>query len=396
MASDNSDNSPSPFQCSWPECTLSYQRREHLNRHLTKHFKTTRFPCPYCETVLGRRDSLRRHIVRYHEGRELIRTRVLRACTHCKARKTQCSGILPCAFCSERGLSCSYEAMADGTAGDLQNFHGQMYELTSQTTLPSREQEMAEINSCTNSYFRHFHPTWSFLHKATFHPTKESRILVQSVVMVGLWVTKEMRAQTVATEIHERLMASIQLQRAIWDVSNSHAIEETSTWLMGTYQAILLNVIFSLKTSKQDTCGSHQNRLLAESCHEILIALVKSSMRRGMFSYPKMLAQYREMNLDPHTAPHIWVGIEESKRFALTLYHVWKMYYDTQGSSDPGTGTDLLSLQDLHFSAPVSDDIWNAETVPELIRMVEDKKENGNQICDNEMNWICKWSSNDT
>lgn len=43
------------FQCSWPECTSSYQRREHLNRHLKKHLKPKEFKCPYCTSVVGRR-----------------------------------------------------------------------------------------------------------------------------------------------------------------------------------------------------------------------------------------------------------------------------------------------------------------------------------------------------
>lgn len=43
------------FQCSWPECTSSYQRREHLNRHLKKHLKPKEHKCPYCTTVVGRR-----------------------------------------------------------------------------------------------------------------------------------------------------------------------------------------------------------------------------------------------------------------------------------------------------------------------------------------------------
>lgn len=34
--------------------------------------------------------------------------KVSRACDHCKAKKARCSGTLPCATCSARGLSCGY------------------------------------------------------------------------------------------------------------------------------------------------------------------------------------------------------------------------------------------------------------------------------------------------
>lgn len=77
-----------------------------------------------------------------------------------------------------------------------------------------------------------------------------------------------------------------------------------------------------MMTHSADPSGCYLNRALSESYSDILVALIKSSMKRGMVSYPKMLAQYKQLELKPETAPHIWIGIEEAKRFALTLYHV--------------------------------------------------------------------------
>jgi hypothetical protein len=106
-----------------------------------------------------------------------------------------------------------------------------------------------------------------------------------------------------------------------------------------------------------------------------------------------MLNHYQQTALTPHTAPHIWIGIEEAKRFALTMYHIWTMYWETHMSSETGF-PDLLSSQHLQFSAPISDDMWNADSIPDLISLVEEEKANGNQVCDNEMNWICNWPRN--
>jgi hypothetical protein len=112
-----------------------------------------------------------------------------------------------------------------------------------------------------------------------------------------------------------------------------------------------------------------------------------------MFSYPSMLKHYQQTALTPQTAPHIWIGIEEAKRFALTMYHIWTMYCEIYMSSETWF-PDLLSSNHLQFSAPISDDMWNADSIPDLISLVEEEKANGNQVCDNEMNWICNWPRN--
>ena len=154
----------------------------------------------------------------------------------------------------------------------------------------------------------------------------------------------------------------------------------------------------------------------------MLLALVQTCRKRDMFSYPAMLAQYQQTELTPHTALPIWIGIEEAKRFALTLWHVWQMYsasrdlgngdvdvnaerdvdtdegedMETDGVGDIDADGDAdedveIACRDLQFSVPVSDDIWNTESLLGFVQMVEGEKARGNQICDNEMNWICNW-----
>lgn len=61
---------------------------------------------------------------------------------------------------------------------------------------------------------------------------------------------------------------------------------------------------------------------------------------------------------------------------------------DADGDADEDVE---IACRDLQFSVPVSDDIWNAESLLGFVQMVEGEKARGNQICDNEMNWICNW-----
>lgn len=58
-----------------------------------------------------------------------------------------------------------------------------------------------------------FHPVWPFLHKGTFDPLKEPRLIVQSVLMIGLWIDGRKEERAAAIELHRRLRAAINAQR---------------------------------------------------------------------------------------------------------------------------------------------------------------------------------------
>jgi hypothetical protein len=44
------------FKCNFPGCKATYQRKEHLNRHMALHDRGDRFQCPYCDSALMRRN----------------------------------------------------------------------------------------------------------------------------------------------------------------------------------------------------------------------------------------------------------------------------------------------------------------------------------------------------
>ncbi|KAJ5496750.1 hypothetical protein N7463_008737 [Penicillium fimorum] len=225
------------------------------------------------------------------------------------------------------------------------------------------------------AYFDKFHPKWPFLHPATFDPNTELNFLTQSVVMMGSWAMAENNTQQIAKDLHQRLTSSIYEQRGKWDISNHHD-ESHSTisssgptpWPVATYQGILLHLIFSLlfNHSRSDL---QLTQLLPEIPSRLLISLVRSCLKRHMFFYPSILAQFKQ-GIDPDV--FIWLGIEEVKRFDLCLYRVCKYsrVSDTthlEGTSNlsPGcgpqaTGGNLLSLSDLQFAVPDSDELWHA------------------------------------
>jgi hypothetical protein len=66
-------------------------------------------------------------------------------------------------------------------------------------------------------YFEKFHPVWPFLHRATFEPSQEPPILLQSVVMMGMWMTEDEKMQRHAVKLHDKLSSVVYEQR----VSNS-------------------------------------------------------------------------------------------------------------------------------------------------------------------------------
>lgn len=79
-----------------------------------------------------------------------------------------------------------------------------------------------------------------------------------------------------------------------------------------------------------------------------------------MFSYPNMLGKH-----DSH-APLalVWVDIEEIKRLGLALYKVCRLSTcaDSARGRASGDRSELLTLADLSFCLPDSDEAWNASS----------------------------------
>ncbi|PYH91180.1 C2H2 type zinc finger domain protein [Aspergillus ellipticus CBS 707.79] len=359
------------FACSHPGCGRGYRRKEHLNRHAASHRQHLTSPCPFCLKVFARNDTLRQHVRLNHKDKVLNPTRALKACNHCRSRRSRCDGKAPCDACQQKGLRCSLaDASSDGHPAEEQDTKpptsgtgspiGEAAHATADSHTSTRPRSQATsvekpaVNTqrYVDAYFEVFHPIWPFLHQATFDADREPPFLRQSVMMMGLWMTGDPELYDVAIELHNKLTHSIYQQRNKWDRSQMGS----SALPMATYQGILIQLIFALLMDNPNPLDMQMKSVLPEAPTRLLKALVRACRRQNMFFYPAVLAKF-----NPGEVPDvfIWVGVEEVKRFGLALYKVCKLYH-IERDGDSGESQGLLSLADLQFAMPDSDERWHA------------------------------------
>ncbi|CAG8015200.1 unnamed protein product [Penicillium nalgiovense] len=108
------------FRCE--HCGITFQRREHLNRHVRCHLQLRPFTCQNCGKSFSRQDTLKRHTVVHGQQHNALSKRGLKACSECTRSKQRCSGTVPCDRCNHRGLAChiakpSIESSKGNTGG---------------------------------------------------------------------------------------------------------------------------------------------------------------------------------------------------------------------------------------------------------------------------------------
>ncbi|RAL08048.1 C2H2 type zinc finger domain protein [Aspergillus homomorphus CBS 101889] len=353
------------FSCSHPGCGRTYRRKEHLTRHMAGHRQITAAACPFCDKTFSRNDTLRQHVRLNHKDKKLNSSRTIEACKYCRSRRSRCDGKAPCGPCQQRGLQCSLEShQARHQVPESEAVPHSVTTSPSFTAvspdLPSPEESPTNIQPYVDAYFDKFHPIWPFVHRATFDLVREPPFLLQCVTMLGLWVTGDPKSQQAAFELHERLSLSIYQQRDKWEAT---AIAHSDgTWPMATYQGILLNVLFALISATPGSVDLQLTRTLPALPSQLLLALVRTCRQQDLFSYPTIRAQFTR-----NTAPDvfIWLGIEEVKRFALSLYRVSAMVRVQESHvpvDDASKGECLVSLEELRFAMPERDDLWNANS----------------------------------
>ncbi|KAG7059023.1 C2H2 type zinc finger domain protein, partial [Colletotrichum scovillei] len=135
------------YQCTYPGCSRSYIRREHLRRHMRNHANEQLHWCPLCPSKFNRKDTLSRHL------NEL----------HCHAATTSTrSNQEPHRVCEER----------------------------KPPALPFYLPQEQITSRQLHNYFNMFHPEWPILHKETFISCPQPPELVRAVTMVGYWIER--------------------------------------------------------------------------------------------------------------------------------------------------------------------------------------------------------------
>ncbi|CAI7586010.1 unnamed protein product [Penicillium viridicatum] len=222
-------------------------------------------------------------------------------------------------------------------------------------------------------YFDLFHPHWPFIHRGTFIEY-ETPLLVQSMVVIGLWMTEEKKTRCQAVDLHNVLGAAIRQQTVFsakshhtseqWDGSLSEEACASCSWPIPTYQAILLHIISAGMIRGSGALRPDLKPSLTSPDADLLQRFVVSCKKLGMFYYPNILARFSQNE----PAPYVWVGIEEIKRLNLTLFKVCKSFSGScrqegglDGLSDNREKTVSwgLSARELQFPLPRNTPLWN-------------------------------------
>ena len=97
------------FSCNF--CHRSFNRKEHLTRHILSHTSARPFPCPLCGYAFSRTDALLRHVDLHAVRDSAAGTRLQRtvvACDNCAVRKIRCNGHKPCRACQDLQIDCIF------------------------------------------------------------------------------------------------------------------------------------------------------------------------------------------------------------------------------------------------------------------------------------------------
>ncbi|KOS36944.1 hypothetical protein ACN38_g12286 [Penicillium nordicum] len=289
------------FKCCFPGCNASYQRKEHLHRHERKHVQQQAFLCSNCGRQFGRSDTLRRHVRQRHGIIEPLK-RAQRACKSCHAGKSRCGGGVPCDECLRRKIECSFNDPAGTVENPSPRPETHRVSSMKHDQSQSQSQNTEKAEHYIRLYFETFHPSWPFIHQGSFDIRRETPFLVQSMIVIGLWATREPSAQSAAVELHGKLDLALRDQREKWDASEAPGACSTCVWPIAMYQAILLHIIFSFLVSSRTAVDFDLKVSLPPADLGLLEALVRSCRRLGMFYYPNIIAKYEEADL----ASFVW------------------------------------------------------------------------------------------
>ncbi|KAL4927331.1 putative C6 and C2H2 transcription factor RegA-like [Aspergillus undulatus] len=114
---------PGYFQCGFGSCRKSYNRADHLIRHVRSHTREKPYVCQVCNKGFSRPDLLKRHSAGHSHSQDAKRRRpstyskngrVSQACKACATSKLKCDEEKPCRRCRDRNLFCEYHESGNG------------------------------------------------------------------------------------------------------------------------------------------------------------------------------------------------------------------------------------------------------------------------------------------
>jgi hypothetical protein len=88
-------------------------------------------------------------------------------------------------------------------------------------------------DKCIELYFEKFHSHWPFIHRASFYAPREVPLMVQSMIVIGLWASGEQTSQSAAKDLHNKIDAAIREQTVRFFHGNSVALISNADWIIG-------------------------------------------------------------------------------------------------------------------------------------------------------------------
>lgn len=136
------------------------------------------------------------------------------ACTGCRNQKTRCERGPPCSNCRRRGIQCSLTQRVEvQQSGHITRAPESPSLVSHDNPTQSKRSRSERERHFIDLYFKRFHPYWPFIHQGSFREYNEAPLLVQSIVVIGLWLSNEDNAQSRAIALHDLLSSAIHEQK---------------------------------------------------------------------------------------------------------------------------------------------------------------------------------------
>ncbi|KAF5663724.1 CMR1-like transcriptional activator [Fusarium heterosporum] len=173
------------------------------------------------------------------------------------------------------------------------------------TPVSASDQKWLEGNS--KEYFGRFHDTWPILHGPCYGGTETSLLVSASVTMISCWLKSPDEFSVDGFQLHETLLDAF----SKW-ISNPTFRGLDKPWPMGTYQAIVLNIIFTFY---------HGNERLAAKASLLRGTLVMSLREADFFSSDNATEQ-QQVHYPGTFVPWILTIQEMWKRLIVALFKI--------------------------------------------------------------------------
>ncbi len=164
-AASNPNSESSPVASGLHQCRVckrTYERADHLNRHLKSHENARPFHCSRCPKRFNRADLLSRHLATHerHSNRDPDRPLIKRtdraaeACLACAASKAKCEDQKPCRRCRTKNIVCETANSSFGPQLQAPNSTSTLASMEYHSMSPAQTTRTPSLDHSSSAYSR--------------------------------------------------------------------------------------------------------------------------------------------------------------------------------------------------------------------------------------------------